>query len=62
MGERGTSSQTTKPSGCYIWDGPHRARDCSKKEKLNAMIAEDGKDNKAEVLIRANPLQLLNAI
>ena len=29
VGERGTSSQTTRPSGCYICDGPHRARDCS---------------------------------
>ena len=62
MGERGTSSQTTKPSGCYIYDGPHRARDCPKKEKLNAIMVEDREDNGAEVPIRANPLHLLNAI
>ena len=62
MGERGTSSQTTRPSGCYIYDGPHRTRDCPKKERLNKIIAEDGEDNGAEVLTRANPLQLLNAI
>ena len=62
MGERGTSSQTTRPSGCYICDGPHRARDCPKKEKLNAIMVEDGENDGAEVPIRANPLQLLNAI
>ena len=62
MGERGTSSQTTRPSGCYICDRPHRVRDCQKKEKLNAIIAEDGENDGAEVPIRANPLQLLNAI
>ena len=52
VGEKGTSSQTTRPSGCFICDGPHRARDCSKKEKLNALMAEDGEDNKAEFPIR----------
>ena len=62
MGERGTSSQTTRSSRYYICDGPHRARDCPKKEKLNALMAEDGEDNGAEVPTRANPLQLLNAI
>ena len=44
VGEKGTSSQTTRPSGCFIYDGPHRARDCLKKEKLNALMAEDGED------------------
>ena len=62
MGERGTSSQTTRPSGCYICDGPHRARDCPKKEKLNAIMAEDGEDNGVEGPIKSNHLQLLNAI
>ena len=23
VGEKGTSSQTTRPSGCFICDGPH---------------------------------------
>ena len=62
VGEKGTSSQTTKPLGCFICDGPHRARDCPKKEKLNALMAEDGGDSGAEDPTRANPLQLLNAI
>ena len=62
VGEKGTSSQTTRPSGCFICDGPHRARDCPKKEKLNALMVEDGEDSGAEVPTRANPLQLLNAM
>ena len=62
VGERVTSSQTTRPSGCFICDGPHRARDCPKKEKLNALRAEDGEDSGAEAPTRANPLQLLNAM
>ena len=62
VGERGTSSQTTRPSGCYICDGPRRARDCPKKERLNALMEEGGEDSEAEVPTRANPLQLLNAI
>ena len=57
MGERGTSSQSTGPSGCYICDGPHRVRDYQKKEKLNAIMVEEREDNGAEVPIRANPLQ-----
>ena len=62
MAKRVTSSQATRPSGCFICDGPHRARDCLRKEKLNAIIAEHGENNGMEVPTRANPLQLLNAI
>ena len=62
MGEGATSSQATRPSGCYICDGPHRARDCLRKEKLNAIIAEEGENSGLEVPTRANPLQLLNVI
>ena len=62
VGERATSSQTTRPSGCFICDGPHRARDCPKNEKLNALRAEDGEDSGAEAPTRASPLQLLNAM
>ena len=59
VGEKGTSSQTTRPSGCFICDGPHRARDCPKKEKLNALMTED---SEVEIPIRANPLQLMNVM
>ena len=62
VGERTTSSQATKPSGCFICDGPHQARDCPRKEKLNATIAEDEENSGLEAPTRANPLQLLNVI
>ena len=42
--DKATSLQATKPSGCFIYDGPHRSRD-PKKEKLNALIAEDGENS-----------------
>ncbi|KAK9113309.1 hypothetical protein Syun_020106 [Stephania yunnanensis] len=49
-------SSSSSGKGCFICNGPHRARDCPKKEKLSALIAED------EGQPRMNPLQLLNAI
>ena len=62
VGERATSLQATRPSGCYICDGPHQARDCPRKEKFNAIIAKEGENRGSKVPMRANPLQLLNAI
>ena len=62
MGERPTSSQATRLSRCFICDGPHRSRDCPRKEKLNAIIVEDGENSRTEAPMRANPLQLLNVI
>ena len=62
VGERATSSQATRPSRCFICNGPHRARDCPRKEKLNALIAEDEENSGSKVPTRANPLQLLNVI
>ncbi|CAL5371561.1 unnamed protein product [Camellia sinensis] len=63
---KGDSSQTNggkSNKGCFICDGPHRAKDCPKREKLNAMVAEDGKgESDSEGPTRVNPLQLLNAI
>ncbi|OIT32600.1 hypothetical protein A4A49_66026, partial [Nicotiana attenuata] len=42
--EAGTSKckeKGSKFSGYFLYDGPHRARDCSKKAVLNAMTAAD---------------------
>ena len=55
--------QTTRPVRCFICNGPHRAKDCPKREKLNALVTADDKastdlDSPSQV----NPLQLLNAI
>nr|GEY40140.1 hypothetical protein CTI12_AA187700 [Tanacetum cinerariifolium] len=33
-----------KSGGCFICDGPHRARDCPKKTSLNRMSAHDDED------------------
>ena len=62
VGDRTTSSLATKPSGCFICDGPHQARDCLRKEKLKKIIAEDGEKSRSEAPTRANPFQLLNII
>ena len=44
-GESSTSQQSKEQpklnAGCFICNGSHRARDCPKREKLNAMVAED---------------------
>ena len=29
--------QTSKPSGCFICQGPHRARDCPRRENVSAL-------------------------
>ncbi|OIT02313.1 hypothetical protein A4A49_56839, partial [Nicotiana attenuata] len=45
--EAGTSKSKEKGSkfsGCFLCDGPHRARDCLKKAVLNAMTAADKRD------------------
>lgn len=47
-------------AGCFICDGPHRVRDCSKCEKLATLVSEAGSD--LEVPTRVNPLQLLGAL
>ena len=55
--------QTTRMAGCFICNGPHRARDCPKREKLSALVTADDKgDSDSKTLLRVNPLQLLNVI
>jgi hypothetical protein len=52
-------------SGCFICNGPHRAKDCSKKEKLNAMSTAgvEQKNDDGDTQVRMNPLQVrLNAL
>ena len=49
--------------GCFICNGPHRAKDCPKREKLSALVTADDKANtNSDSPSRVNPLQLLNAI
>ena len=60
--EKTNFSQTTKPFGCFICIKPHRARDCPKKENLNALIGVEEDHSESEIPTRINPIQLLNAI
>lgn len=43
-------------SGCFICRGPHLAKVCPKKERLDALIVEED----AEEAVRVNPLQIVN--
>ncbi|KAL0413714.1 UNVERIFIED_CONTAM: Transposon Ty3-I Gag-Pol polyprotein [Sesamum radiatum] len=60
------SKDTAQPSmdrikkGCYLCNGNHRMRDCPKREKLSAHVAEADDDEGG--YSRANPLQLLGAL
>ncbi|KAJ4723357.1 hypothetical protein OWV82_006740 [Melia azedarach] len=60
----GESSKTKpvekKSFGCFICNGPHRARECPKREQLNVMVMEEeASKTKAvsESVQRLNPLQ-----
>lgn len=49
--------KTKKSNRCFNCGGPHLARDCPKKEKVNAVVAHDG-DSDGEAPLRVNPLQV----
>lgn len=49
--------------GCFIYNGPHHAKDCLKREKLSTlMIVEGDGDSSSNMPSTVNPLQLLNVI
>ncbi|KAL6332342.1 hypothetical protein AAG906_004908 [Vitis piasezkii] len=53
----------TRMAGCFICNGLHRARDCSKREKLLALVTvKDKGESDLETPPRVNPLQLLNVL
>ncbi|GAV90375.1 gag-asp_proteas domain-containing protein [Cephalotus follicularis] len=51
-------------SGCFICEGPHRARDCPMRGALNAMMVqgEHGGNTDSEAPTRVAPLKLINAL
>ena len=51
-------------SGCFICSGPHRFRDCPKRDRLSALIVKYAGDDGGvdEDTPRVNPIQLLNMI
>ncbi|KAL6319749.1 hypothetical protein AAG906_036807 [Vitis piasezkii] len=52
--------QTTRMIGCFIRNGPHRAKDAPKREALT--VTADDKETRPDTPPRVNPLQLLNVI
>ncbi|GAV84407.1 gag-asp_proteas domain-containing protein [Cephalotus follicularis] len=60
----GQGSKSKFSSGCFLCDGPHRARDCPRKEKLNTLVAGEMGcfEPDGEGPIRVNPIQLLSTI
>ena len=54
------TGQTNK--GCFICDEPHRAKDCPKREALNAIVDDGSRKVSNSDIISVNPLQLLNAV
>ncbi|XP_059668777.1 uncharacterized protein LOC132313854 [Cornus florida] len=45
---KGSSSGTKPNYGCFICNGPHRVRDCPKREKLSAIVADSKGDSDSE--------------
>ncbi|XP_057770708.1 uncharacterized protein LOC130990498 [Salvia miltiorrhiza] len=62
-GSKDSSQQNggEKRRGCFICNGDHCMRDCPKKVKLNALVAESDKESDVGAP-RMNPLQLLSTI
>ncbi|KAG6520213.1 hypothetical protein ZIOFF_017251 [Zingiber officinale] len=53
----------SKNQGCFLCNCPHFAKDCPKREKLNALLLGDKEDDyEQEVATLVNPLKLLNTI
>jgi len=55
------SRDSNKPNAsCFICGGPHYARECLKKERLNAILVGDNEQEKAVTNI--NPVRVLNCL
>ena len=62
-GESQNGQQTSKPIGCFICQGPHRARDCPRRENVSALQTarkEEQDSDSDDSTSQLNPLQLVN--
>jgi hypothetical protein len=58
----GAQGKSTKPNfTCFICDGPHFARECPKREKLNAIRAGDSDEGEG-VVTHVNPMRVINCL
>lgn len=62
MEKKANSSLATRPTGCFVCNKLHRARDCPKKDEINAFIIVDEDNSESNTHTRVKPLQLLNVI
>ena len=63
VGESQNGQQTSKPIGCFICQGPHRVRDCPRRENLSALQTaknEEQDSDSDDSTPQLNPLQLVN--
>ena len=62
-GESQNGQQTSKPFGCFICQGPHRARDFHRRENVSALQTgrkEEQDSYSDDSTSQLNPLQLVN--
>lgn len=50
-----------KAGGCFICEGPHRAKDCPKRERLTALVTAESEHGDDEPAVRMSALQILDA-
>lgn len=60
LGSKGMEPEKMAKQGCFICDGPHRARECPKRQQLNAFVAEpsEGDDDSESQVARVGALTI----
>ena len=62
-GESQNGQQASKRIGCFIFQGPHRVRDCLRRENVSALQTarkEEQDSDSDDTTSQLNPLQLVN--
>ena len=61
-GQASNRTNEGKQFGCFICNGPHRARECPNKAKVNAMVQAENPVQEEVLPARASTLQILGAL